>query len=293
MKRAGPTTGTPEELRGAVAIIRTHDEPLYKRWCDAMEAATQPVEIDGRDRALLRLALDISVHTPSDFLAPDVEEAFNAGSNVTEVIEMFMYIANLESGMHGIHDGFEALEMILRDREQNDMAIPVTGEGLGPEDMKPEAPWPEPPVFPMHSPNPRPQITILRRYHSELLGHFDAWNKALFSTRKELTRRLQELSLTAVDVGIVYPSPYLDHHMHAAFEIGSTAQELLETVIFSSAVVYGARARNLAYNAEGAFLSLHHGVTALERVIAEREGAGLWAPRNRNSPREGRAALTL
>lgn len=57
--------------------------------------------------------------------------------------------------------------------------------------------------------------------------------------------------------------------------------------------VPGARATSLAGRLlEGSVQAIHHGVTALDRVLREREGAGLLAPRDKSKPKVGRAALT-
>jgi alkylhydroperoxidase/carboxymuconolactone decarboxylase family protein YurZ len=282
-----------QDPRISLELFEQFDAALYARWGAAMQRAVEPDEFDTRSRAVVRVALDSVVHWSLAILEQHTHAAFDAGSNVAELLEAALHVGNLEGGTHGIHDALEALEMVIRARDKDGHPAPRRGAGLKPEDMIPEAAWPEPPVFPYHSPKPRFHAQVIEKYDPEVFAAWSAWNQARFKSRKELTRLMQELLVTAVDVAIFWPAPLLDHHMHAAFEVGATTQSLLEVIIFAATAAEGARSTNIAGRAIDGVEALHHGLTALERVLEQREGAGLLAPRDKTSPRVGRVALTV
>jgi len=283
-----------QDPRFTLDVFAKFDVALHETWGKALEGAVEPDELDVRTRSILQIALDAVVHFSLPVIEQHVEEAFEAGSNILEILESQLHVSNLEGGTHGLHDGLEALEMVIQKRQKEGRPAPLRGEGLKPEDMIPEATWPVPPVFPYHYPKPRYHVQVIEKYHPELNEAYVAWNAARFKTRKELTRLMQELLVTAVDVAIFWPPPLLDHHMHAAFEVGGTTQMLLETIVFASTAVEGARITGLsAKGLEGGLLGLHHGVTALDRVLKERASEGLLAPHDRNSPKVGRVAMTV
>jgi len=283
-----------QDPRIALGLFSKYAEGIWKKWGEVLERSVEPDEFDVRSRAVVRIALDSVVHWSLPIIEQHVEDAFDAGSNVAEILEAVMHVGSLEGGTHGIHDGLEALEMVIQRREKEGRPWPRRGKGLTPEDMIHEAPWPEPPVFPYHFPKPRYHNQVIEKYDAELNEAFVAWNNARFKARKELTRLMQELLVTATDVAIFWPAPLLDHHMHAAYEVGATTQMLLETIVFASTTAEGARSTNIAGRVlEGGVHALHHGMRALERVLSERESENLLAPRDRNSPKVGRVAVTL
>lgn len=275
-------------------VFSKFDVALYERWGEAMRRSIEPDELDARSRAVLRVALDSVVHWSLPIIEAHVEDAFDAGSNVAELLEAVMHIGSLEGGTHGIHDGLEALEMVIQRREREGRPAPRRGAGLKlPEDMIPEATWPVPPVFPYHHPKPRYHVQVIEKYDPELFAAWSAWNDARFKSRKELTRLMQELLVTSIDVAIFWPAPLLDHHMHAAYEVGATTQMLLETIVFSAWAGEGARATNFAgWSHPGGVSAVHHGLTALDRVLTERGSQGLLTPKDRNAPKVGRIAMT-
>jgi alkylhydroperoxidase/carboxymuconolactone decarboxylase family protein YurZ len=282
-----------QDPRISLRLFEQFDSELYSRWGEAMQRAIEPDEFDRRSRAVVRVALDSVVHWSLEVLEQHTHEAFEAGSNVAELLEAAIHVGSLEGGTHGIHDALEALEMVIRAREKDGLPAPRRGKGLTPQDMIPEAAWPEPAVFPYHSPKPRYHVQVIEKYDPELFAAWSAWNEARFKSRKELTRLMQEMLVTAVDVAIFWPAPLLDHHMHAAFEVGATTQSLLEVIVFAATSVEGARSTNIAGRAIDGVDSIHHGITALERVLEQRNGAGLLAPNDRTSPKVGRVALTV
>ena len=67
--------------------------------------------------------------------------------------------------------------------------------------------------------------------------------------------------------------------MHAAFECGCNGQEILETVLACAEAVQGARESNVAgRTVESGVSIIHHGVTALDRVVKQRTAAAYPAP---------------
>jgi alkylhydroperoxidase/carboxymuconolactone decarboxylase family protein YurZ len=290
-------TTTPvqhQDSRITLELFEKFDAMLYATWGEALVRAVESDELDERSRAVIRVALDSVVHWALPIIEQHVNDAFDAGSNIAELLEAVMHVGSLEGGTHGIHDGLEALEMVIQARAKAGLPTPRRGADLKPEDMIPEAAWPVPPVFPYHDPHPRWHVQVIEKYDPELWPAYVAWNQARFASRKGLTRKMQELLVTAVDVAIFWPAPLLDHHMHAAFEVGATTQVLLETIVLAATSVEGARSTNLAGRVlEGGVASIHYGLTALERVLSERNSRELLAPRDRTSPRTGRIALTV
>jgi alkylhydroperoxidase/carboxymuconolactone decarboxylase family protein YurZ len=179
-----------QDPRSSIALFGQFDAALYATWGEALQRAVEPDELDLRSRAVLRVALDSVVHWSLPIIESHVEDAFNAGSNVAELLEASLHVSSLEGGTHGLHDALEALEMVIQAREQAGRPTPRRGTGLQPVDMIPEAEWPVPPVFPYHAPKPRWHVQVIEKYDPELYAAFVAWNTARFTTRKELTRLL-------------------------------------------------------------------------------------------------------
>jgi alkylhydroperoxidase/carboxymuconolactone decarboxylase family protein YurZ len=282
-----------DRRRVLVEMCIQFDSDLFGPWSDALATAVEPVELDDRTQALLVVALDSVVHWSHAVVEEHINLAFEAGSNVVEMIEAVEHLANVDSGVHGLHDGLGPLLAVIRWREGLGLPTPIRGAGLGPDDMTQEAPWPDPPVFPFHSPAPRHNNLVLAEYHPELWEAYKVWQDARFKLRKELTRRNQELLMIACDTVVCWPEPMLDHHIHAAFETGATAQEIIETMVLAVAAAQGARDTNPgAWLLSGGVVELHHGVAALDRVLEQRGRHELLAPLDRTKPRIGRPALT-
>jgi len=279
----------------ALEVLRQIDRDLFSRWAPGIERALEleSREIESTTAATIVVAMDSVVHCSPKVMMQHISEAFDAGASIRLLIEAIEQVSHLESGVHGIHDGLEALDHVIEEREQRVLPTPLTGAGLGAHDKVHEAPWPEPAVFPYQSPSPRVHSRVLASYHPDLWDAFREWNSARFELRLELTRRTREFLAVACDAAICWPEPLLDHHVHAAFEFGATGQEILEVVILAAASASGASESNLAgRHLPSAGLSVRHGLLALERVLSQRESKGLLAPRDRNSDRRSPAALT-
>jgi alkylhydroperoxidase/carboxymuconolactone decarboxylase family protein YurZ len=254
---------------------------LFARWSGPLERSWTRPELDKRSEAVLVAAITSLAHWSMPVIEDRVEAAFEAGSNVAELLEAMLHVANLEGGAHYLHDGVDALEFVIQRREAANLPTPRRGAGLTPADMIPEGPFPDPPIFPFHTPSPRIYYQAIKKYDPELYEAWMRWNTARFTLRKELTRRMQELLVSGVDAVIRWPAPLLDHHLHAALAVGSNVQELVDVSVICAEAVQGAPDSNVAGRRFGSTVEiLHFALTALDRVIQEREGVGMVVPRD-------------
>lgn len=104
---------------------------------------------------------------------------------------------------------------------------------------------------------------VFERYDPELFAVFRNWQKAAVKHR-ELDHKTHELITVAIDALVAWPSPYIDVHLHGAFDAGATIQEVLDAI--TCAAMYGG---GHAYN---------HGLTAMAKTLKEREKAGVVTP---------------
>src|SRR5262245_32696271 len=105
-------------------MFKMFDASLYAAWADSLERALSPDEVDLRSRAVVRVALDSVVHFSHKVIEAHIGEAFDAGSNVAELLEAVMNVGWLESGLHGIRDGLESLAVVVEAREKAGLAVP-------------------------------------------------------------------------------------------------------------------------------------------------------------------------
>lgn len=112
-----------------------------------------------------------------------------------------------------------------------------------------------------------PWRRVLKEYDPELYTAWIEWNTRFKAAHKELDLKTQELMIVAFDSYLKWPSPFINVHIHWAFDAGATIQEVLETI--SLAARFGG---GHAYN---------HGLTAMGTVIEERKAAGVDTPRRR------------
>jgi len=97
---------------------------------------------------------------------------------------------------------------------------------------------------------------------------------------------MSELITTASDSVIRWPDPLLEHHIHEALNRGSNVQEIVEVLMVTAESVQGASESNVAGRRLPSCVEIErHGLTALSRVIAERDKAGYKSP-----PEYGRAS---
>lgn len=111
-----------------------------------------------------------------------------------------------------------------------------------------------------------PWHDVFKEYDPKLFEVFREWQKAA-QTHKELDPKTHELIVVAIDALVAWPSPYIDVHIHGAFDKGATVQEVLEAI--TVAAMFGG---GHAYN---------HALTAMAKTIKERQEAGAPTPRNK------------
>ncbi len=105
--------------------------------------------------------------------------------------------------------------------------------------------------------------TVFERYAPE---KFAQYQRLLFdtSTAQELDGKTTELIMVAIDTVVFWPSPFIDVHMHAAFDAGATIAEVIDTIL-------------IAFSARGGH-ALNHGLTAMGKVLEVRRTEGFVAP---------------
>jgi alkylhydroperoxidase/carboxymuconolactone decarboxylase family protein YurZ len=102
--------------------------------------------------------------------------------------------------------------------------------------------------------------------------YMEAWRKFSKETNAltELDPKAREFLIVAIDSVIPWPSPYIDSHIHKAFNAGATVRELTEVAVTCGHLM-GPHPVN-------------HLLTALYKVITERDEMGLPTPRSKKPP---------
>ncbi len=95
---------------------------------------------------------------------------------------------------------------------------------------------------------------LLIEHHPEVLTTYLEWAKAA-SVRTEISPKLRELIIIAVDCAVRYPSPFIDNHIRKAMDAGATLREVIEVIEVTSQLL-GPQ-------------MLNHGLTAVAKVIDE------------------------
>jgi alkylhydroperoxidase/carboxymuconolactone decarboxylase family protein YurZ len=106
---------------------------------------------------------------------------------------------------------------------------------------------------------------VWEQYDPEKLRLYQTWTNTML-THTEISPKVREFIFVAIDAVVAWPSPYIDGHIHAAFDAGATIRELVETIEVAGYVM-GVHA-------------LNHGLTTLEKVVEERRADGRPAPRD-------------
>jgi alkylhydroperoxidase/carboxymuconolactone decarboxylase family protein YurZ len=102
-------------------------------------------------------------------------------------------------------------------------------------------------------------------YAPEKFALYQEWMAGMLN-HDELQPKVREFVIFALDSMVAWPEPFIDAHLNLAFDNGATIQELIE-VSQTTGYIMGVH-------------SLNHGLTSLERVIANRKAAGLPTPRD-------------
>ncbi|MBI2526940.1 MAG: carboxymuconolactone decarboxylase family protein [Candidatus Rokubacteria bacterium] len=106
---------------------------------------------------------------------------------------------------------------------------------------------------------------VLAEYAPQTLAAWHDMTMKMYA-HEELDRKATEFIIVAIDAVLAWP--YIDIHIHKAFEAGATIQELVETVVTAGALM-GPHA-------------LSFGLEHLDKVIRERADRGLPHPRKRS-----------
>lgn len=113
---------------------------------------------------------------------------------------------------------------------------------------------------------------MLEEFGPEYLAAWQEWGRSAF-TLTELDPKIREFLIVAIDSVIPWPSPYIDSHIHKAFNAGATIREFIELSV-SCGYLMGPHSTN-------------HLLTALYKCIKEREELGLETPRTQADVNKG------
>jgi alkylhydroperoxidase/carboxymuconolactone decarboxylase family protein YurZ len=256
--------------------LANYDPPLYAAWKKRMDQAIANKKLDKHTELVIVSAMDAMVHWIGPVTEQHIDQAFDAGSNISELFEAMQ--TGPETSTHSIQDGVGALVHVVAVREKAGKPVPLRGAPLTEKDLIPSSST-NPPVFKWHVPMPRTFQAAKDRWQPEIAAIDRRAGAEKAKLPKALSGRMTELITSASDSIIRYPDPLLDHHMHEALNRGSNVQEILEVVMVTAESVQGASESNVqGRRVHSGVEILHHGVSALGRVIAERDKAGYKTP---------------
>ncbi len=97
---------------------------------------------------------------------------------------------------------------------------------------------------------------VWAEYSPEKFRLYQTWMSEML-THRELTPKVRELIILAIDAVVAWPGPYIDGHVEAALNAGASPREIVE-----------------AFEVTGYLMGVHplnHGLSALDRVLQKRE----------------------
>ena len=257
--------------------FQDQDPDLFAAWGKQIEQGWSAPELDRRPRQVVIVALESLLHRPTAFIDHQVDQAFDAGSNVAELLEALVHTQVLHGGLHSVHDGLESVERVVQRREKMGLPAPRGGTALTAAERAAEAPFVieatkhAGPFFPYMQPSPRLYFQAWKKYDPGLFAAFMDFFSKKGELRRGLSAKTEELVVVAIDAAILWPEPLIDHHLHAAFDAGASVQEQVETIL-------------IACEYSGADVKvIRYGLQALARVIDQRVAAGV-------APKRGLAA---
>jgi alkylhydroperoxidase/carboxymuconolactone decarboxylase family protein YurZ len=256
--------------------LANYDPELYKTWSKRLDQAIAHKQLDKRTEMVVVAYMDSIAHWALPVIEQHVDQAFDAGSNISELLEAMDF--GPESSTHQVHDGLEALWHVVEIREKAGKPVPLRGAPLSEKDLIPTSKT-NPPIFKWHQPMPRIFQQARERWAPEKAAINRRAASETAKLPKALSARMSELLTTASDSVIRWPDPLLDHHIHEALNRGSNVQELVEVIMTVAESVQGASESSVAGRRLPSGVEIeHHGLSGLSRVIAERDKAGYKSP---------------
>jgi alkylhydroperoxidase/carboxymuconolactone decarboxylase family protein YurZ len=263
--------------RGYVKQLANYDPQLHAAWSKRLDQALARKQLDRRSEMVIVVYMDAIAHWALPVIEQHVEQALDAGSNISELYEAIDY--GPESSTHSVHDGLEALWAVVGRREKAGTPAPLHGTPLAAKDLIPASAG-TPPIFKWHLPRPRFHQQGREKWAPERAAANRRASAEIAKLPKALSARMSELLTSASDAVIRWPDPLLDHHLHEALNRGSNLQELVEVIMVVAESVQGASESSVSGRRFHSGVEiLHHGLSALSRTVAERDKAGWKTPR--------------
>jgi alkylhydroperoxidase/carboxymuconolactone decarboxylase family protein YurZ len=261
-----------------VQQLASYYPQLYATWGKRLNQALTNKKLDQRSELVMVSSLDALVHWELPVIEQHVDQAFDAGSNIRELMAAMEY--GPESSGHSQHDGLEAVYYVVHSRQKAGKPAPLTGAPLTEKDLIPHSDW-TPVRFKYQLPHPRVHDWAREKWAPELVAIESRAAAERSKVPEHLSARMGELLFTASDTAVIrWPDPLLDHHIHEALNRGSNVQEIVEVMMVAAESVQGAADSNVAGRLVPSGMEImHFGLTALDRVIAERDKAGYKTPR--------------
>jgi len=249
--------------------LEEQDPNLFAVWGEHIKLGWSVPVLGSRPRQVVIVTLESLLRRPKAFIDYQVNEAFNAGSNVAELLEALVHTQVLHGGLHSVHDGLESVERIVQSREKIGLPAPYSGLPLTESERNAEPPFvikgikPTGPIFPYMQPSPRLYFQAWKKYDPNLFEAFIEFFSKKGELRKGLSTKTEEFVVVAIDAAILWPEPLIDHHLHAAFDAGATVQEQVEVILIACEYT------------GGDVKVIRYGLQALDRVIKQRIDAGI------------------
>ena len=229
------------------AVFREYDPELMDAFRTWQRIAMTPKDISPKTRELIVVAIDSVVKWPSPFIDAHIHAALDHGATTQELLEAIGQSVHFGSGQ-AVNHGIIALMKCIRERRAAGVRTPPNrSEPNGDTD---------------------PGDVDLDNYDAKDYKLFRDWQEAA-AREDELDDKSRALIAVSVDSLIAWPSPYVNPHVHAAFDAGATIQEVLEAV---------ATANHFGH-------AFNHGLTVMGEVIGERTAAGTPPPRRKSAPK--------
>jgi alkylhydroperoxidase/carboxymuconolactone decarboxylase family protein YurZ len=269
--------------RRYVEMIAAYHPDLYGRWQAQLETALEDRKLDRRSEAVMLAAICAVVHWAPAVIEAHIEHALDTGSNVGELLEAMLRVGSQE-GNHAMSSGGEALWEVIQRRRLSGQPLAIEGDPLSADDLVPHSAW-LPAVFPYHTPWPRYWQRLTGEFAPDRAKYDKERNQLVAKLPRHLSRRLEEVLDVVIDAVVRWKEPRIDHHTHEALNCGSNVQELIEFILASAEAAQGARDSHVSgRSVESGTDIVVHGLSAIDRVVRQRESAGRYTPRTYGDP---------